>query len=331
MSAFRDRGGVCDYYKYALIRHLTGISGDDAAAQLRFAFLCLYDAFRDEGPRCWDNRSSNPQRIRALDPELAAGFDAIEKDDWSFAKLVEMGLLPASAFLRRSQPPKRGPGLEVSEEACQEYLRRRDAWFAATHAMMPRDAVAPIDLLVIEPYAQIVERLTYPAAKASFDAWHTPFPTGADGTFEPLNDEDFEGCFKLYQRCDSGSIYWDELARLWQDGHSLLVYQQIYELPKFGKEMRAAQARFAEIAPDGVLFDAVKFVPWYSSRSISFLIAVQPCHADTLEPRWKALPEWMGEGASEWDGFTSFQDERRWHHTSALGWTEQKGSGAASD
>ena len=40
--------------------------------------------------------------------------------------------------------------------------------------------------------------------------------------------------------------------------------------------MRAAQARFAAIAPGGVLFDAVKFVPWYSSRSISFLIAVQP-------------------------------------------------------
>ena len=96
---------------------------------------------------------------------MAAGFDAIEKNDWSFAKLVEMGLLPASAFMQRSQPPKRGPGVEVSEEACQEYLQRRDAWFAAAHAMLPRDAVAPIDLLVIEPYAEIIERLTYPAAK----------------------------------------------------------------------------------------------------------------------------------------------------------------------
>ena len=130
--------------------------------------------------------------------------------------------------------------------------------------------------------------------------------------FESLNDEDFADCFKLYQRCDSGSIYWDELARLWPDGHSLLVYQQIYELPKFGKEMRAAQARFAEIAPDGVLFDAVKFVPWYSSRSISFLIAVQPRHAETLVPRWKALPQRMGEGFTMWDGFMSFQDQARW-------------------
>ena len=114
MSAFRDRGGVCDYYKYALIRHLIGMTSDDAAAQLRFAFLCLYNAFREEGPRCWNNRNSNPKRIRALDPELAAGFDAIEKNDWSFAKLVEMGLLPASSFMARSQPPGRGPGLEVT-------------------------------------------------------------------------------------------------------------------------------------------------------------------------------------------------------------------------
>jgi len=197
--------------------------------------------------------------------------------------------------------------------------------------MLPRDAVAPIDLLVIEPYAEIIERLTYPAAKASFDAWHTPFTAGGDGQFEPLNDEDLKDCFTVYQRCDSGSIYWDELARLWQDGHSLLVYQQIYELPKFGKEMRAAQTRFAEIAPHGVLFDVVKFVPWYSSRSISFLIAVQPRHADTLVPRWKALPEWMGEGFRVWDGFPSFQDERRWINKSALEWTEEKGSDAASD
>ena len=166
-------------------------------------------------------------------------------------------------------------------------------------------------------------------AKASFDAWHTPFTAGDDGQFEPLNDEDFQLCFTAYQRCDSGSIYWDELASLWQDGYSLLVYQQIYELPKFGKEMRAAQARFAEIAPDGVLFDAVKFVPWYSSRSISFLIAVQPRRADALVPRWKALPQKMGEGASEWDGFMSFQDQARWHHKSALAWTEEQRSDAA--
>lgn len=74
----------------------------------------------------------------------------------------------------------------------------------------------------------------------------------------------------------------------------VLVYQQICEGSKFGSETRAAQARFAEIAPDGVVFDRVKFVPRYSSWSISFFLAGQPRRADTLVPRGQGAAAMYG-------------------------------------
>lgn len=215
-----------------------------------------------------------------------------------------MWLLPSSTSMIRSTP-LRWTVHEVSKTVCSDYLKERDAWFSSVTTMMQRTA---FDLLVIEPYAQIVERLTYEAAKACFDGWNGRFVNCAEDD-EPIVEEDFHDLFAICQRCDSGCIYWDELARLWREGHSLLVYQYIEDLSCFGNQMRGCQKRFAEIAPGGVLFDAVRFLPWYSSKSISFILAVQPQHSEMLVPRWRALPQKMGDGFRLWDGFMSFQDQ----------------------
>jgi hypothetical protein len=83
---------------------------------------------------------------------------------------------------------------------------------------------------------------------------------------------------------------------------------------------------------------AVKLIMWgveHPPAASSELVAAEKPKVTPKPRALRAAPRKPrashGRGRVRMDGFMSFQDQARWHHKSALEWTEEKGSDGASD
>jgi hypothetical protein len=238
-------GDVGDYYKYALLRHLTGHKAEDdwRALVLGVVWYLYPDPCKaNDGNHRSYLEEANRARFEPLDPELYASMAAFcDPALRTVEEVARRGILPPGTSFFAEELSFSGFA-RGTPSAIQEIIAHRNAWIA--RAM---EATRGADLIFADP----------------------------DNGLEVAS-------VAIHRNRGAKFAFFSELAPFWERGQSLILYQH-RDRSAADEQAEKRKAELREKLPGAAFVEVIYFPAFGGGRM--FFIAAQPAHAKILRSR----------------------------------------------